>query len=360
MRKIILLCVLAIGMMADAQTVQTIAKPLKLSTVKSGTDNDDVLVRGADKLVKSVKRNKFVSSVNNFFPDVYGNVELNIPNPEAPTLQQVLDRNSYASGRLIGVSFGTSDTPSYENFYMGAPYGFYNTKGVYGTSSYRRVELSSTNGLYLKTSSLGIGFLKFKADNLENNDVVLQSPKRSGILPISVNGNFADEDGNINIITNTATTLNDALAAGNTTTLPFYNEDNVYGFSLQNGVIPITIDSLPFKMVGSSFSGQGNEYKIGVFSWASSVGFRVSISGDTNKTLSFNLPSDKPEGIQYNIATTDDIKLKEYTVATLPTGTKGDVAFVNDAASPAFLATVVGGGSAVVRVFYNGSNWIVQ
>ena len=59
MRKIILLCVLVIGMMADAQTVQTIAKPLKLNIVAQGTAADSVLVRGADKIVKFVPRSQF-------------------------------------------------------------------------------------------------------------------------------------------------------------------------------------------------------------------------------------------------------------------------------------------------------------
>lgn len=54
------------------------------------------------------------------------------------------------------------------------------------------------------------------------------------------------------------------------------------------------------------------------------------------------------------------IRLKGYTVGTLPTGTQGDTAFVTDALTPVSLATVVGGGSAVVKVFYDGTNWIVQ
>jgi hypothetical protein len=36
------------------------------------------------------------------------------------------------------------------------------------------------------------------------------------------------------------------------------------------------------------------------------------------------------------------------------------VAFVNNALTPTFLAPVVGGGSAVVQVFHNGTTWIVQ
>ncbi len=54
------------------------------------------------------------------------------------------------------------------------------------------------------------------------------------------------------------------------------------------------------------------------------------------------------------------INLKGYTVSTLPTGVVGDTAYVTDATSPTFLSTVVGGGSVKCRVFFNGTNWIVN
>lgn len=50
---------------------------------------------------------------------------------------------------------------------------------------------------------------------------------------------------------------------------------------------------------------------------------------------------------------------KEYTVAALPTGqTRGTRAFVTDANGPAYNTTVVGGGAAIVPVFWNGTNWV--
>lgn len=52
------------------------------------------------------------------------------------------------------------------------------------------------------------------------------------------------------------------------------------------------------------------------------------------------------------------VRLKGYTVATLPIGTQGDTAFVTDALAPTFLATIVGGGTVVTPVFYNGANWV--
>jgi hypothetical protein len=54
------------------------------------------------------------------------------------------------------------------------------------------------------------------------------------------------------------------------------------------------------------------------------------------------------------------VRLKGYTVATLPAGTVGDTAYVTDALTPVSLATVVGGGAVKVPVFYDGTNWIVQ
>jgi hypothetical protein len=54
------------------------------------------------------------------------------------------------------------------------------------------------------------------------------------------------------------------------------------------------------------------------------------------------------------------VRLKGYTVATLPAGTTGDTAYVTDALAPTFLSTIVGGGAITTPVFYNGSNWVAQ
>lgn len=53
-------------------------------------------------------------------------------------------------------------------------------------------------------------------------------------------------------------------------------------------------------------------------------------------------------------------RLKGYTVATLPTGTIGDIAYVTDALAPTYLTTVVGGGTIVSPVFFDGTNWVAH
>lgn len=52
------------------------------------------------------------------------------------------------------------------------------------------------------------------------------------------------------------------------------------------------------------------------------------------------------------------VRLKNFTVATLPAGTQGDTAFVTDSLTPTFLSVLVGGGTVVTPVFYNGTNWV--
>lgn len=52
------------------------------------------------------------------------------------------------------------------------------------------------------------------------------------------------------------------------------------------------------------------------------------------------------------------VRLKGYTVATLPTGTVGDTAYVTDATAPTYLGALTGGGAVTTPVFYNGSAWV--
>lgn len=53
------------------------------------------------------------------------------------------------------------------------------------------------------------------------------------------------------------------------------------------------------------------------------------------------------------------IRLKGYTVATLPAAPiQGDTAFVTDALAPAFLVAIAGGGAVVSPVFFNGAAWV--
>jgi len=76
-----------------------------------------------------------------------------------------------------------------------------------------------------------------------------------------------------------------------------------------------------------------------------------------------NGASDKLQ-VTGTLATTSTIKagatvrLKNYTVATLPAGVQGDTAYVTDALAPTYLGALVGGGAVVCPVFFNGTAWV--
>lgn len=58
------------------------------------------------------------------------------------------------------------------------------------------------------------------------------------------------------------------------------------------------------------------------------------------------------------IVSTNVVRLKGYTVATLPAGTIGDTAYCTNLLAPTFFTVAVGGGAVVWPVFYNWSAWI--
>lgn len=106
-------------------------------------------------------------------------------------------------------------------------------------------------------------------------------------------------------------------------------------------------DGTVFRMEGASNLEIGS----GVNSW-----FWVT----TNTTLGFatNNTTRAVFTAVGNFTVERPITMKNFTVATLPAGVRGDIAYVTDALAPAFLAIVAGGGAVVTPVFYNGANWV--
>lgn len=88
-------------------------------------------------------------------------------------------------------------------------------------------------------------------------------------------------------------------------------------------------------------------------------GTGVTTSTGTGSTVLSASPTFTGTITAPTIVSTAAVRLKGYTVATLPgSPTQGDTAFVTDALTPAFLVTIVGGGASVAPVFYNGTNWV--
>lgn len=108
---------------------------------------------------------------------------------------------------------------------------------------------------------------------------------------------------------------------------------------------------------GATFSNHYRFYAEGVTSGTNRYGIYLNdVSGGTlNYAIYTNAGT-----IRFGGAVVLDapIRLKAYTVATLPAGTQGDSAFVTDALAPTFLAALVGGGAVVTPSFFDGTSWV--
>lgn len=113
-----------------------------------------------------------------------------------------------------------------------------------------------------------------------------------------------------------------------------------------------------------SMNGTGN---VGAFQNTSSTGDGIFAAAGSTKASTHSaldvrsytnsvIAKHYSDVVEYNVP----VQLKNYTVATLPTGTTGMTAYVTDALAPSYLVAVVGGGSIVTPVFYNGTNWIAH
>lgn len=119
-----------------------------------------------------------------------------------------------------------------------------------------------------------------------------------------------------------------------------------------------------------NFARSDNEYAIGGF------GTDYTPNGTNNRLLNIGngtgtgsradaltLLLNGNLGVGVNLPTTKLdvdglIKTKGYTVATLPTGVTGAIAYVTDASAISYRANVTGGGANVALVMYDGTNWI--
>ena len=186
---------------------QIINKPLKLETVNEGNNEDDVLVRGADKTVKFVSRNAFQTGGNQNLDQTLTNgnrssspIAIGVENNQEVFISDysiTAATGEYDAAAVVS-SFGLVtnrqiDDNNKTDSSFSADHLYFNLND----GNERQASLGYHNGLFLKMG--GKAFTLTSEGNTEA--LTLQTPNYGGmeVLPISVNGNFADANGNIEI-----------------------------------------------------------------------------------------------------------------------------------------------------------------
>jgi len=178
---------------------------------------------------------------------------------------------------------------------------------------------------------LNSDFLHTTGDETKTGNLTMTNPIGGG-SKLLLNNNNTTTDASLTITSNTSTSV------GSQT------------INTSSGIGVLT---------SNNSSGIGNKYE------NISTGKNLVLN---NSTAATGVPFTIQKNSVDKLTMTDDggiqvgapIRLKNYTVATLPAGVQGDSAYVTDALAPSYLVTIVGGGTVVTPVFYNGSVWIAH
>lgn len=209
------------------------------------------------------------------------------------------------------------------------------------------------NGQYMQTSgdggviwSGGAAFLKRVGTSGINGAETMEmnaAPNiREGFM-VSRNGNMTYTTG---YVSNLQSKINYVPSGAGSTI--FRPVELVYTINAAAGVQSGTATGIFLNATETSLNGMiHNLLDIGTGGGAYVSKLKVDNTGNT--TIAGNIIAG---------GTTSTIRLKGYTVATLPAGVVGDMAYVTDALAPAFLTIITGGGAIISPVFYNGTNWV--
>lgn len=106
-------------------------------------------------------------------------------------------------------------------------------------------------------------------------------------------------------------------------------------------------------------SGSAGAYGFNIGT-SNATGFGIATNGTLRVSINSAGLTTMGNGLNVTGAMSASTTLKSggYIVATLPTGTAGERAYVTDATTPTYLGTLTGGGSVVCPVFKNATAWV--
>jgi hypothetical protein len=191
MKKILLLLLLSVSYFSSAQSTYSIAKALQLQTVNESTSkSDSVLVRGEDKIVKFVPRSEFGGGI--------------------PLINEVLRSNPFDNQTDKTLRFfGDLVSGTYNKQLWISPQSLITYDPVLQLSSsiFPQSFYVSSGGSTPKQWGFNVNGFEFFGKNIVGesqfyaniNFPVVTTADTGRVLPLSVNNEYADANGNINI-----------------------------------------------------------------------------------------------------------------------------------------------------------------
>jgi len=150
---------------------------------------------------------------------------------------------------------------------------------------------------------------------------------------------YTNTTGSYNTVIGNATGL--GITTGSHNTIIGANIAGLSSSLSSNIIIANGNGEIKAQNTGSFWGLEGN---VGIGVNLVNSGYKLDVNGSTR--------------LQGKLTLGSTATLKSYTVATLPVGVEGDIAYVTDAVTPTYLGALTGGGSVKCPVFYNGTAWV--
>jgi hypothetical protein len=311
-----------------------------------------------DAREKSLIYGKFDALPNNQFLTVNGKLNIGVVPTTSADSYDILTRNSitgevesvasnfYVDNSTLETYYSTIDSPTF----IGAPLAPTATVGTNTT------QIATT--AFVLENALSIPFLKYNDTdktvwNNGKGDVAgntvfgeisgISNTSGTNNTSIGYGASYSNTDGGANTSVGTSSLFGNASGVSNTS----------IGFAAGNYY---NVNSILTNPSHSTFIGASTKALADNGTNETVIGNEALGNGSNTVTLGNDFVI--KTYLKGKIITNGTIRLKSYTVATLPTGTEGDTAYVTDATAPTYLGTLTGGGTIKTPVFYNGTNWV--
>jgi len=247
--------------------------------------------------------------------------------------------NSINSNTVIGSLSGESITTGTQNYFGGTDAGRFNTSGSLNTFLGFYSGRKNTTG----SANMFLGNFCGAENTTGSENLAIGSNSLVNIISSGASTAIGTNAGRfISDKTTSATSITNSILLGYRTSPLANSQTNqiVIGYDA-NGLGSNTT------VIGNSSTINtwlGGNVLIGTTTDSGIVGDKLQVSGAISTTSTIKAGA--------------TVRLKNYTVATLPIGIQGDTAYVTDATAPTYLGLLIGGGSIVTPVFYNGTAWV--
>jgi hypothetical protein len=249
--------------------------------------------------------------------------------------------------------------------------GYFNADGslLLATNGVSRLTLNSAGATF--SSSVTANSLAITTAPITSSGTppILTRNATTGVIESVLYSTFLTSANAMLLTGNQSATGRKSFSSDNTTVgginLINSRTTNTGGTADSNGILVINSGSSGILVEANANSGivakSINTGTTGILveSFSSGTGLSLRNQGGTGDLLNAEVGVTRITSngafISNDITANGLLKLKSYTVATLPTGVQGAIAYVTDATAPTYLGVLTGGGSVKVPVFYNGT-----